>query len=202
MWKKLFLAILAMVVSFQCWGQESVTPLPSRSPRDVVESLWKRATEGELLKVDGWRHVSELFVNASEYPANGTIRVVSNHWGIESVSVDGEKATVTVEYLQNIGKIDSQLRYTPPRKNSDFKAVFVHHLALSPVYSILYKEDGKTIEQKVPVSKEWQISDTVRDRWTTVNTAIRYVLEIRDKSTDPIIKKNSTDTLKQLLQFQ
>ena len=45
----------------------------------------------------------------------------------------------------------------------------------------------------------WQIEKTPAFRWTTVNTAIRYVLELRAKSHDPSIRKNADETLEKLL---
>ena len=45
----------------------------------------------------------------------------------------------------------------------------------------------------------WQIEKTPALAWTTVNTAIRYVLEMRIKTNDPSIKKNADETLEKLL---
>jgi hypothetical protein len=47
--------------------------------------------------------------------------------------------------------------------------------------------------------RAWQIEGPQGAPWTTVNTAIRYVLEMRAKAKDPQIKRNADDTIGQLL---
>ena len=63
--------------------------------------------------------------------------------------------------------------------------------------------DGQKVvkEMKGP-ALEWQIDGSLEKSWTTVNTAIRYVLEGRSKTTDPATKKNADKTLEALLHYQ
>ena len=69
-------------------------------------------------------------------------------------------------------------------------------------YDMTYGPDGKTVVSKKPSgTRGWQIDDPRGIPWTTVNTAIRYALEMRNKTTDPALKKNSDDTLAKLLQL-
>jgi hypothetical protein len=67
----------------------------------------------------------------------------------------------------------------------------------------MFKSDGKLIigkdERTGP--EEWQIREPPGLPWTTVNTAVRYVLERREKSNDPVIKKNADKTLAWLLKL-
>ena len=46
-----------------------------------------------------------------------------------------------------------------------------------------------------------QIDDSRGIPWTTVSTAVRYVLEMRDNTADPTIKKNADETLAQILKL-
>jgi hypothetical protein len=47
----------------------------------------------------------------------------------------------------------------------------------------------------------WKVKGSPGDPWTTVNTAIRYALEMREKATHPAIKKNADQTIAKLLRL-
>jgi hypothetical protein len=98
----------------------------------------------------------------------------------------------------DMGKIDSSLRYTPP-KTEFVETGFLYHLVAVPAYS--NGSDGKLVDKKPIGSRLWQIQGSPRPPWTTVNTAIRYVLEMRNKTTDPAIKKNADQTLAELMKL-
>jgi hypothetical protein len=66
---------------------------------------------------------------------------------------------------------------------------------------MMYGPNGKLIEKKPIGSRFWQIQGSPGLPWTTVNTAIRYVLEMRDKTSDPAIKKNTDQTLAELMKL-
>ncbi len=53
--------------------------------------------------------------------------------------------------------------------------------------------DGTVKELDGPLA--WRIEDTFFEPFITLETAIRYVTEGRDKTADPIIKKNAARTL-------
>jgi hypothetical protein len=36
----------------------------------------------------------------------------------------------------------------------------------------------------------------LKERWTTINKALKYVAQMRDSSSDPVIKKNAEKTIK------
>jgi phage host-nuclease inhibitor protein Gam len=68
---------------------------------------------------------------------------------------------------------------------------------------MLISEGGKTREEKKSTGQvAWRITEPRDFRWTTVNTAIRYVLEKRNKTTDPVIRENADRTIKALLRTQ
>jgi hypothetical protein len=72
----------------------------------------------------------------------------------------------------------------------------VFHLVFALAHWTMFKSDRKEItgkeERRGPM--EWQIQEPVSLPWTTVNTAIRYVLEKRENATDPAIRKNAEET--------
>ena len=197
--KRLFIvlvAVLALRVSAQ-------SPLGSGlSPTSLVERLWKEATEGELLTPDGWNRASRFFVHHDTFAENSVLRVVSNNWGIEHSSVHNDSAEVVLEYWE-AGTVDASLRYTPPTKTDFYKNAVVYHLILAPTHWTMFKSDGKVITGKEERTgpDEWQIKEPTGLPWTTVNTAVRYVLEKREKSKDPVIRKNADETLARLLKL-
>ena len=135
-----------------------------------------------------------------DFPGNNTIRVVSNDWAVGPSSVSNDTAEVDVGYT-DAESVDSSLRYSAPPKTSAYKTAIVFHLVFAPTKLTMFKSDGKTItgkeEREGPT--EWQIKEPAGTPWTTVNTAIQYVLEKREKSTDPAIRRNADATLAQLL---
>jgi hypothetical protein len=174
------------------------------SPKDVVTELWQRATEGLLLNPEGWNKSSGLFVHPTEPPKNRSFQVVSNEWRVGPVIDRGDMTEVDVEYGAT-GEIDSSLRYTPPPKIPYMKTRFAYYLVWLPSYLPVYGgADGRTVVGKQPTGTGigiWQINDPRMPPWTTVNTAIRYVLEKREKTADPVIRKNADETLKILLRW-
>jgi hypothetical protein len=173
------------------------------SPKEATEQLWTMATRGELLTPEGWDKASRsFFMHPASAPENKVVFVVSNYWGPPSEQIKGDKADVTVGF-GDAGKIDSALRYLPPQPTRAIKTGMLYHFVLAPTHWTMFKSDGKAItgkeEKSGPVT--WQIDDPPGPPWTTVNTAIRYVLEIRNKTTDPVIKKNADETLLKLLRL-
>lgn len=156
----------------------------------------------DLLTADGWNRVSGFFFQQSPSPGNSVVRVVSNYWGVGHASVDNDAAEVDVEY-SDAGKIDSLLQYSPPLKTPFYKTATVFHLVFAPTKLTMFKSDGKTFtgREDRPGPREWQIKDSPGLPWTTVNTAIRYVLEVREKTSDPTVKKNADETLTKLLRL-
>jgi hypothetical protein len=68
---------------------------------------------------------------------------------------------------------------------------------------MMYGSDGKTLVEKRPTGAGvWLIKGTQAPPLTTVNTAVRYVLEMREKTTDQATKENASQTLAQLLKFR
>jgi hypothetical protein len=177
-------------------------PIKGKSRTEVADEVWRMATQGELLTPEGWRQACGFFTSPTPFAGNKVILVMSNYWGpsYEDRSKD-DSTDVEMGYI-DMGKIDSTLRYTPAAKTEFIKTGFLYHLVTVPAYLMMYGPDGKTLVEKKPAGyRVWQIQGSPGPPWTTVNTAIRYVLEMRDKTTDPAIKKNADQTLAKLLRL-
>jgi hypothetical protein len=193
--------LLILLIASSVIGATAQSPIGTGlSPKEVVDRLWKEATEGELLTPDGWNKASQLFVDHEAFPANGSVRIVSNNWGLGHSSIGNDTAEVDMEYT-DAGTVDGSLRYSPPPRTGSYKTAMVFHLVFAPTHWTMFKSDGKTIigkEERIGPT-EWQIQEPAGLPWTTVNTAIRYVFEKREKTSDPTIRKNADETLSRLL---
>jgi hypothetical protein len=174
--------------------------IEGRSPNQVVDEIWRMTTQGQLLTPEGWRIAGGFFTEPRLFPANEKILVVSNEWGpAYEMRSDGNSKEIVVGYW-DAGTIDAQLRYNPPAKTDAVKTAFAYILVTAPSYLMMYGPDGKTLVEKRPTgSRVWVIKGSQGPPVTTVNTAIRYILEMREKTTDRAIKKNADQTLAQLL---
>ena len=195
--------LLIALIAFSLIRATAQSPTGSGlSPKDVVERLWKDATEGKLLTPEGWNEASPLFVKHEAFPANSSVQIVSNDWGVDHFSVSGDTAEVDMGYAE-AGIVDATLKYSPPPRTRSQKTAMVFHLVFAPTHWTMFKSDGKEITGKEERTgpMEWQIQEPVCLPWTTVNTAIRYVLEKRENATDPAIRKNADETLGRLLKL-
>lgn len=184
-------------------------------PGKVVEHVWKLATQGDLLTPEGWDKAARgFFVTPSPIPGNkvslispkdNDILITSNGWGIVNCRIDGEKAKVIVEYYDD-GKINPSLRYSAGKEPPPMgKSSMVFTLVLAPTHKVtMYKPMGNVFEYGNVITgpPAWQIESPQGPRWATVNTVIRYVLEKRNNTKDPAIKKNADSTLSQLLRLR
>jgi hypothetical protein len=175
--------------------------VPEKQPKEVIEDLWSMAVRGELLTPKGWNRASEYYTIPTPWTGNKRVVVVSNDYAFDHASIDGgaAKAVVTCEQL---GEIDSALRYTSLPPKPYFKSGLGYELVAVPAHTLVYGPSGNKAEEKVnPKVTYWQIKGSPGNPWTSVNTAIRYVLEMREKTTDPAIKKNADRTLTTLLKL-
>jgi hypothetical protein len=179
---------------------QSSSPTTAKPPAQIVDQLWRMATAGNLLTKDGWQGAAGFFAKPTTSPDNSTIRVVSNNWGLDSESIKNNSALVIMGF-EDEGTIDGVLHYIPPQKTDAIKTGIVYHLTLEPTHAPVFGSDGKTVIREMTGPAAWQIEESPITTWTTVNTAIRYVLEMQGKTTDLSVKKNADETLAQLLRL-
>lgn len=171
----------------------------------VVEGLWNSASSGELLNPKGWARATSTryFTQSGSTLKDSSFRVVDNRYGITDLSKkeDG-KLLITVETAE-LGRIDSELRFIPTRHdNPDF---FVYRMVYGATPEGMWTTDGKKLlKQTITMTgpKQWRIEGPLAYRWATVNAAILYVMETRDKSKDPVLRQNAEKTLEALRKFR
>ena len=173
-----------------------------KDPKEVVESLWKMATTGELLTKEGWNRASRLFAASDQPFSNKTITVVSNYYGADRPIIQGTTANIVVWYGGTAGQIDSSLRFRPAPATNTAKSLFPYTLVLAASHFTIFDQDGKTVIKEMTGSPEWQISSPRQPSWVTVNSAIRYVLEMRSKTHNRAIQRNADETIKALLHYE
>lgn len=167
----------------------------------VVENLWNYASSGELLNPEGWTHVmNQFFTQPSPVPRDLTV-VVNRYW-ISNASRKDDKIEITVESAE-LGQIDSQLRFVATPSQNGNPNFYMYRLVFAPTPMRWYGPDGKTLTKETMTGpKLWKIEGPLGYRWTTLNTAIRYVSEARDNSNDPVGKRNAEKTLDVLRKFK
>ncbi|MGB2626926.1 MAG: hypothetical protein WAK20_09050 [Candidatus Acidiferrum sp.] len=172
--------------------------VPAWSPKEIVEQYWNLAMQGDLLSRDGRQRASRLFVDPELMRQNDTIEVRSNYYALEHSSIDGNRAEIYMEYGE-VGKINPALVFTRAKATIALKTSLRYQLVFAPTLLKTFGPDGKTVVQEAKGLAEWKIQSSSEPPWTTVNTAIRYVLEMSRKTTDPVIKKNADATVTALL---
>jgi hypothetical protein len=197
------IVILSALVGFA----QTPEPLSSgRSPQDVVTLYWLMGTRGDLLKKKGWDEASELlFTRPAPQPGNKIISIRANEWSLpwKNAKITSNTAELIIGY-DDRGQIDSELRYMPPKPTHLVKTGMIYHLVYVRTHWTQRSSDqrGKMEERKRTGPMEWQIDGSPEQPWTTVNTAIRYVLEAREKVRDPVIKQNADQTISKLLKLR
>jgi len=190
--------VLILTITFVRVAFAQTPSVPSESPREVLESLWKIAASGDILTPEGWKRAGANYVNPAPWTGNKTVLVMSNDYAFDSVSTKGAKlnAAVTCEQL---GQIDSALRYTLAPPSPYFKSGLGYDFETVPSHMLFIGPDGKKEDRTNPKLTYWKIVGPQGTPWTTVNGAIRYVLEMQRKTTDPKIRSNADRSLAMLL---
>jgi len=178
--------------------EQGSEPIKGKSRTETVDEVWRLATQGELLSREGWSKVAGYFTTPAPFPGTKLIQIMSNDWG-PAHEFPSKPGDVELGYIE-IGTIDSHLQFKPAPETEFVKTAFSYHMVAAPAYMMMYGPDGKTLVEKKPVGyRVWQIQGSLDTPWTTINTAIRYVLERRDRTTDPTLKKNADKTIAELL---
>jgi hypothetical protein len=186
----LFLMVAALGVCRQSGTKET------KPPKEVVEEFWKLETEGGRLTSKGWYKAGIFFVHPSPPPQEKKIAVISgkNKYAVDERWIKGNHAEIWNGCIA-LGRIDDALRYAPPDPRYDKTAV-LYHLVLTDKHWE-FGPDGVT-EKEVSGPLAWRIEDPDTVLWITVDTAVRYVKQAREKTTDPTLKKNADQTLAKL----
>lgn len=164
--------------------------------KDVVEKFMKMETDGGRIQPEGWQEARSFFVRSSPFTSRGRIFVIGKSYFVwDPMTIPPGTTTVSVE-VDPVGQIDSKLRFIPPArsyyKNSRyFKLVFTDK-------RWEMGHEGEAAREVTEPSPKWLIDEPNDSLMLMVSSAIRYVSEQRDATSDPIVKKNADVTIAKL----
>ena len=168
----------------------------TKPPKEVVEQFWKFETEGGRLTPEGWRKAAIFFLHPNPILQKKTIAVISRkyEYSVDERWINGNEAEIANGCF-DLGRIDDSLHYTPPDPRYHKTAVLYHLVLTDKHWEI--GPDGVT-EKEITGPPAWRIKNPEPVLWLTVDTAIRYISEMRDKTKDSTIRKNAEQTLTKL----
>jgi len=192
--------IVAASYLFAPEATAQISRKPLKPTELVVKEYEDFVAKGLLLTSDGWKQVSHLWETSDPFSAQGEIGIRSAGGAIGEDWVRGNRARVETKWNDLYGKIDSSLRFTPAAANGTGVAM-IQQFDLICVDSKL--ENEKSIDASVNegCSGKWKLAGRQQSRAATIPMAIRYVTEMRDKTTNPVVRNNADrtiDTLKRL----
>jgi len=163
-----------------------------QSSSEVLAQFITLQTEGKGLTSQGQQELDALLIQPAAW---GTDKIhVTRDFVVSNAAFNGDKGDLYVEYIA-VGDLDSWLRFIGAVPGG-IKVREGYTLALSDKYS-LPGRGGKPAQEFLGPNR-WKIAALPADQWITVNTAIHYVTEMRDKTTDPAVKQNANETLAKL----
>lgn len=149
----------------------------------VVVQYEQLIADGSLLTPEGWKRAAKLFSQSKPYPANGVIVLRSTGGTLGETWRNGLQAEVLTKWTDSFGSIDSKLRYKPATRDGDV-------IGLIDTFHLVF--DGQ----------KWRIEGPMGEWTATLNHALRYVREIREGSTDVVIRKNADRTIAILMKLR
>jgi hypothetical protein len=197
------LLIFAAVLGLGVIAADAQAPAePQKSPKEVVEQFYKMETEGRWLGPELWGELQDFLTDVSSWFPPASISV------LRSYEVGGARKDIgaggTVDYQVEVdffewGSIDSFLNFTKargPRGKNPAPGEPVEQRT----YQTLVLRDrflkrtlsGEEEEKKGTLG--WRI-EVFASPSVDVNAAVRWVSEMRDKSSDPAIKYNAAKTM-------
>jgi hypothetical protein len=189
---------LHAILSVLFLGVVSVTTQAPKSQGKPTEQLVvhfeKLVANGAFLTPRGWKMAGELFARWGPFPRDNKIALMTVGGSLGETWVKDDQAQVETKWTDDLGTIDSALRFKPPNDEirSDMTS-FVFHL----IYTNKHRDIGAKGETIREVSGpwEWKIDEPLIIRWATVDRAIEYVEQMGNKSDDPIIRTNAARTI-------
>ena len=189
---------LHAILSVLFLGVVSVTTQAPKSQGKPTEQLVvhfeKLVANGGFLTPRGWKMAGELFARWGPFPRDNKIALMTVGGSLGETWVKDDQAQVETKWTDDLGTIDSALRFKPPNDEirSDMTSVVFHLIYTNKHRDIGAK--GETIRE-VSGPWEWKIDEPLIIRWATVDRAIEYVEQMGNKSDEPIIRTNAARTI-------
>jgi len=172
---------------------------PESSQESAITVLSQFAalqTAGTGLTLDSVKQLQRFFIVPPSWRLDKIH--VEREFAVSNEVFRGNKGTLYVEYTA-VGDLDSSLRITSGIP-SGHRVRENYALVLSNRYS-LRGAHGEP-PQEIFGPSRWMIEDSTGEQWISVNAAINYVTDMRDKTTDPAVQQNANQTLAKLMNLR
>jgi hypothetical protein len=194
------LLILVTVLGLSAIIVDAQAPTEAqKSPKEVVEQFYKMETEGRWLGPEHWDELQDFLTNVDPWSTPVSVSVLKSYRVVECTTEHRcGKDQIEVDY-DEWGSIDYFLNFTKAR-GPEGRSPAAGGPVEQRTYETLYLSDRflKTSvsgrEEEKTGALGWRISLFASTR-VNVDTAVRWVAEMRDKSSDPAIKYNAERTI-------
>jgi len=185
--RRILVALLFAPITFTAQAPQS-----NGKPTElVVVEYEKFVADGAFLTPEGWKKAGTLYEQSTAYPPNGEIFLMGTGGNLGEDWVKDNEAQVETKWTDYYGTIDSALRFKPPEHY--VMTVYMFRL----VYTNKHRDIGGNGEplRELTGPWEWKLADPQTKRVTTTARAIEYLSLMRDKTDDPLIKKNADKSI-------
>jgi hypothetical protein len=202
------LLILVSLLGLEVIVADAQAPTgPPESPREVVEQFYKMEAEGRWLGPERWDELQEFLTEVGRWSPGVSIAVLRSYDIGDARKDVGYKGVVDyqveVDYFE-WGSIDSFLNFRRARGPGGQTSVAGEPVEQQTYETLVltdkFAESTRSGEKQETGALRWRMS-LLAPPAVSVDTALRWVTETRDKSIDPLIKYNadrSTAILKSL----
>jgi len=202
---------LLLVNTHSVWAQTSPQ---IQSPKEVLQAYRKMDAEGGRLTATGWRRASKYFVRPGQWLRYRAIEVI---WGETDPYVLGQVTERSAELAvrcEAVGQIDSTGTFTytvapslidssgsPAKRHPTMLEMHGPKAPLDRPYDLVFTDTywefgpGSKDLREVKGSPEWRIAHFEYQPWVTIQTAIRYLTQLRDESSSDKIKSNAEKSI-------
>jgi 4-amino-4-deoxy-L-arabinose transferase-like glycosyltransferase len=168
-------------------------PQSNGKPTELVVVEFERlVANGAFLTPEGWKKAGKLYEQSKAFPPDGKILLMATGGNLGEDWVKGNEALVETKWTDDMGTIDSTLRFQPPNQYVTMTS-YVFRL----VYSNKHRDIGRNGEtvRELTGPWEWKLAEPQTYRVATPVRAIEYLALMRDKTDSPLIKQNAGKTI-------
>jgi hypothetical protein len=188
--KQLFVLIAAIALLAAITRGQVQTDL-AKSASETLTRFCTMDAAGNGLSAHGWKQLGEMFNRPSASRPTHAI-ISSRGFNVSNARIEGDKAHFYVEYLE-VAQIDDLAHFETLPGPHHTRVLYTLILTTEKNNAALKEGEGRL---------EWKIDGHQIEPRITVETAKRYVTELRDTTKDPVVKKNADRTLASLVKLQ
>jgi hypothetical protein len=170
------------------------SPNLRKTPVEVVEQFVEMDLDGKQLSPDGRKEMGTFLVQPG--PQHWETIEIMKEIGVGHALIHDENRAEVGTLSFRWGELDPRTALLKIDAMPDVKILGSYDLVLGDQYGQLGSDGGGATESTG--SLEWRISGPIWGPQISVDTATCYVADLRDKTTDPVIKRNAAKTLAEL----